>query len=220
MIHEKYQTIITNSEAAEKVVKEILDHGYIALENFLDDATKEQFDAFTRARKVGNRKGDDLQGTIVYEFGYSDEVLALSQSLHSARCALTGEHHKILEKSKQLVGTPYKGELNPTTNTITAYHYDGAYINLIIPLVLPENQEQDGGNLVMFPNLRLHYPALISKVISRLLRHSEWFREWFGYTKVYYKTNTLYIFFGDLSFHGVEPLIRGERVVLTVNSHW
>ena len=39
-------------------------------------------------------------------------------------------------------------------------------------------------------------------------------------TEVIYQPHTMYIFFGDLSFHGVDPIKSGERVVVTINSHW
>jgi hypothetical protein len=57
-------------------------------------------------------------------------------------------------------------------------------------------------------------------VLSRLLRHSAWLRKKFGYQIVPYKVGALNLFFGDLSFHGVEPLYKGERLVITINSHW
>lgn len=220
MINEKYQSLLTDDEEVSRVAKEMLDTGYVALENFLDTASNDSFHAVADNPANKNKKAEQLQGTVIHDFAHSDELMLLSQRLYDARCAVTGEKKVQLQKEKQMVGIPYKDGREGAANKVTAYHYDGAYINFLLPLVLPEDQSKGDGNLVMFPNLRRKYPAILVKIISRLLRHSSVFRRWYGKTEVVYNVDTMYIFFGDLSFHGVEPISNGERIVVTVNSHW
>ena len=203
-----------------KIAKEMLEVGFVALDNFLDPTAQSAFHAIADDRSNGNKKGEQLKGTAIYDFGYSDEIMLLSQRIYDTRCKITGEKSVQLQKEKQMVGVPYKDGRQGTPNKVTAYHYDGAYINYLLPLVLPDDQSKGDGNLIMFPNLRAKYPALIVKIISRMLRHSSAFRRWYGQTEVVYNVDTMYIFFGDRSFHGVEPISNGERFVVTINSHW
>jgi len=220
MINEKYRHLLTDDEAIKQAAQDILDQGYIALDNFLTPEAQAAVHAVADERSNCWKKGDELQGTAVYELGKSDEVLELSQRLVDARCDITGEPKTTLTKEKQLVGLPHKDAKNAANNKVTAYHFDGAYINYLLPLVLPEDQSDGSGNLVVFPNLRLKYSKLVSKMVARLLRHFPWFRKIYGEIEVVYKLDTMVILFADLSFHGVNPISNGERIVITINSHW
>ncbi|MFT7507236.1 MAG: hypothetical protein ACI92I_000379 [Acidimicrobiales bacterium] len=220
MINAKYQSLLTDNEAIKKVVQEILDTGYVALDSFLDEPSAAAFHAASLDETVRNKKGEQLRGTPVHEFGYSDDLLLLSQRLYDARCEITGEPKAPILKEKQVVGMPYKDAKHVDQNAETSYHFDGAYVNYLLPLILPADQSDGSGNLVAFPNLRLKYPPLVSKIVARMLRHSATFRRWYGPTEVAYKVDTLFIVFADLTFHGVNPISNGERMVVTVNSHW
>lgn len=220
MINEKYRHLLTDDEAIKDVAKEILDKGYISLDEFLTPEAKSAVHLVAADRSNCWKKGEELAGTAVYELGKSDEVLLLSQRLVDARAEITGEPKVTLIKDKQLVGLPHKEASNPENNKVTAYHFDGAYINYLLPLVLPKDQSDGSGNLVVFPNVRLKYPKLVSKIVARMLRHFVWFRKIYGQAEVVYKVDSMVILFADLSFHGVDPISNGERVVITINSHW
>ena len=220
MFNTKYQELLTDDQAIKNVVQEILDTGYVALDDFLDEPSKAAFHAASLSDSCRNKKGEQLKGSPIYDFGYSDELLLLSQRLYDARCDITGEPKVTLLKEKQVVGMPYKDGRQGNKNLETSYHFDGAYVNYLLPLILPEDQSDGSGNLVVFPNLRLKYPSVISKIVSRMLRHSAWFRKQYGETEIVYRPDTLFIVFADLSFHGVNPISNGERAVVTVNSHW
>ena len=220
MISEQYKEIFADEAKVANLAKKILDDGYIGLDNFLTEAAKEEWLEVIADRRIVNKKSADLSGTPMYDLAMGEEMLKISQAIYDARCHITGEKKAILRPEKQVVGVPYKDGRSGAVNKETAYHIDGAYINWLLPLVLPEESGAGGGNLVMFPNLRLRYPKPIAKILARLLRHSTWFRRRYGYTEVIYRPHTMYIFFGDLSFHGVDPIKSGERVVVTINSHW
>ena len=220
MINSKYQSLLTDDDAVKVVAQEILEKGFVALDDFLDEPSKAAFHATAADRSNGWKKGDELKGTPVYELGHSDEFMLLSQRLYDARCEITGEPKVTLLKEKQVVGLPYKNAADGDNNYETSYHFDGAYVNYLLPLILPEDQSDGSGNLVVFANLRLKYPALVSKIIARMLRHSALFRRLYGETEITYTVDTMFIVFADLSFHGVNPISNGERMVVTINSHW
>ena len=220
MLNQKYINLFNDDEQLTALVKEVLDKGYVALDDFLDEETKAAFHRTASDRSNGNKKNEELKGTPIYELGHSPLMLKISQKIYDKRCELTGEPKVTLDPTQQFVGMPYKDGREGNVNKETAYHFDGAYSNWLLPLVLPADQSKGDGNLVMFPNIRQKYPMIVSKLLCRLLRHSHLFRKLYGQTEVVYKVDTMYFFFGDISFHGVEPISNGERLVVTINSHW
>lgn len=220
-LNPKYADIVTDKARAAELGREMLQKGYVALPQFLNGDARAKLHALIADRSRAWDKNEKLKGTIAYDIAYSDEVVALSQALYDARCRITGETPVQIKKEQQVVGLPYKKSDDEKENTETAYHYDATYVNYLLPLVMPPDPGDDNGNLVMFPNLRTKpWPKVCIKLFSRLLRHSRMARKWYGYVNVHYDIDTMYIFFGDLSFHGVNPIKNGERFVMTVNSHW
>ena len=219
MFHQSIVDLINDEQKITLLTKEILDNGFIRVADFFDTPTLEALHTIARDPQFQNKKDGQLAGTIVAEVGYSDGILELSQKFHDARCKLTGETRVVLDKSKQAIGMPYKNAANET-NIETSYHYDGAYINLLFALQMPEKTEIGNGNLILFPSLRRSYTPGIAKIVSRILRHFKIARKIYGYKEVMYQVDAMHIFFGDISFHGVEPIKSGERVVVTINSHW
>jgi hypothetical protein len=220
MIRDTYKELFTNKEKVTALVRSILETGDATLPNFLDDDTWSKLKSLAETRTIGNTKNDALHGTIAHELVMSDEIFQFCDLIHKTRCEIEGKKYVPLARDKQWVGFPYKDARNGAETRQTDYHYDGAYINFIIPLMMPADTHKSGGYLIIFPNIRTKYPAIISKLISRLLRHFEWFRNLYGYKTIHYTIGSLHMFFGDVSFHGVPPIKEGERMVMTINSHW
>ena len=220
MINAKYQDILTNDDRAKEVAKEMLEKGFISFTDFLEPAVWQQLSTLMQDRSNGNKKGQELKGTIGYDLGFSDDIYNFSDRIHKARCELEGKPYVPLAHDKQVVGFPYKDARGGKKTEPTHYHFDGAYINLIIPIVLPADQEKNGGGVVLFPNIRKKYGTLLSKFICRGLRHSKLMRDLWGHTDLTYKIGACHVFFGDITFHGVDPITDGERIVMTINSHW
>ena len=226
MLNDTYQDILTNPERAKAVAKEILERGHIELKDFLSPEAWEQLSTWALERKekyagqTGLGKGDELKGTFGYEFGHSQEIYDFCQMVHNARQELERKEKTTLDPAKHLIGFPYKDARGGAKTQETHYHFDGAYINILIPILLPKEREKHGGNLVVFPNIRQKFGMTGSKFICRILRHSALARKLYGYTTVEYHEGSGHIFFGDISFHGVEPITGEERLVMTINSHW
>ena len=230
MLNDTYQDVLTSDERATEVAKEILEKGHIELKDFLspeawqqlaDFAAKQRENAisgFSGGKRLG--KGEDLKGTFGWEFGHSEEVKQFCQMVHNAREKLEGKEPTTLDPQKHLIGFPYKDARGGAKTVATPYHFDGAYINILIPIILPEDQIKSGGNLTVFPNIRKKYGVALSKFVCRGLRHSAFLRKVFGVQTVFYTVGSAHVFFGDISFHGVAPITSGERLVMTINSHW
>ena len=220
-INRKYLDIFANLDKTRVLAREILEKGYVLLPQFLSEDIFAQLKALGESRLIINKKNEELKGTLAYDLAYSDEIFSMCEALHQARCELEGKNHTPLERSRQVVGFPYKDARGGATTVETDYHFDGAYVNLVLPIVLPPRGGNVRPDVELFPNLRKRFaPYVLSASSARLLRHFVWFRNWFGSTKVNYEVGTLFVFFGDVTFHGVPSILDGERLVMTVNSHW
>ncbi len=219
MLHQNTVDLLHDEARIKVLTQEILDNGFIRVPNFFDQETLAALHTIARDSNFQNKKSEQLDGTIISTIGHSPEIVTLSQKFHDARCAITGETKVVLDPTKQAVGMAYKNAANET-NIETAYHYDGAYINMLFALQMPDKSEVGNGNLILFPSLRRKYGVSVAKLVSRILRHSKLARNLYGYKEVIYQVDAMHIFFGDISFHGVDPIKSGERTVVTINSHW
>lgn len=202
------------------LVMQMLNTGHAVLPHFLDDETEAKLHTFMADRSFVGKKNDELNGTVAGDLRASDEIFAFCEAMVKKRHEIEGKIHTALSREKQFVGFPYKDARNGASTVETEYHYDAAYVNCVLPIVLPENREKNGGNLEVFPNLRKKYPAIICKPLSEVLRRSSFARNIFGYVVVPYEIDAMHLFFGDVTLHGVPPIKVGERIVMTVNSHW
>lgn len=220
-INQKYLDIFTNPDKTKVLTQEILDKGYVQLPQFLSEHIFAQLKALGESRTIINKKNEELKGTLAHDLAYSDEIFAMCEALHKARYDIEGKKCAPLERSRQVVGCPYKDARGGATTVETDYHFDGAYINCVLPIMLPPRGPHTRPDVELFPNLRKRFsPYVLSASIARLLRHFIWARDWFGSTKLQYEVGTIILFFGDVTFHGVPPILEGERLVMTVNSHW
>jgi hypothetical protein len=220
-ISQNYLDTFTDPDKTNILTQEVLDHGYVLLPRFLSDEIFAQLKALGESRALVNKKNEGLNGTLAYELAYSDEIFSMCEALHKARRAIEGKKYMPLERSHQVVGFPYKDARGGAKTAETDYHYDGAYVNLVLPIILPPRGEHAPPDVELFPNFRKRFsPYVLSASISRLLRHCRALRDRFGSIKVRYEIGTLIVFFGDITFHGVPPIVAGERLVMTVNSHW
>lgn len=219
MFHQSILDLINDEQKIEALTKEIIDNGFLAVPNFFDTETLAELHLMAADPRYQNKKMSELMETAIGTMGCSDEIILLSQKICDARSKITGKPKVVINKAKQAIGMPYKNA-SDVTNVQTPFHYDGAYINLLFALTMPPHQGKGDGNLVLFPSIRERYSPFMAKIVSRILRHSKLARTIYGYKEVIYTVDSMHIFFGDISFHGVEPIKSGERAVITINSHW
>jgi len=192
----------------------ILEKGFAILPQFL---TPEAFEIFSsEARGLVGQKAEAVAGTSGYKMAHGPEFMSLFDGLYKARCKEEGKEYVQLKPEKQVVGFPYKDARDGKKTYETEYHYDGAYANATLAIQMPE----EGGELIAFPNLRTGRNILVIKAFSRLLRHVPFLRRIVPHTIAKTVPNDLCLFFGDRTFHGVEPIKAGERLIMTVNNHW
>lgn len=217
MISSKYLTEFANETQLRAYVAEVLQQGFVVLPDFLEAEFLGEIEGF--ARRVyetggGNVKRDD---TPMMRLARSSEFMQFFDAVSRLRCETTGERYVPLRAEAQRAGIPYKDARGGAPTEQTHFHYDGAYVNATIGVVEPPAEQ---GALHLFPNFRTKFPPFLAKIVSRVLRHSRMLRSLAGYVVVPVRRNALCLFFGDRSFHGVEPITAGERLIVTINNHW
>lgn len=221
-LHSDYKNIAQDQRLVEKIVSKVLKDGFCELPHFLtlEMFQKLQLIANESVKEIANKKNEQLENTGAYPLVISEEIFDLCEAIHKKRCELTGQIYTQLVRNKQAVGCPYKDARNTQKTEETEYHYDGAYVNLLIPVLLPKN-DITKGNLILFPNLRKKFSSkIVTSIFSEILRRSKTMRKMYGYSEIEYVPGNLYIFFGDISLHGVQPITTGQRLVISINSHW
>lgn len=219
-IQQKYVDLFNDETQARAFVQKVWDTGYNVLYDFLTPETKAEFDALLADRSKGNKKGPELAGTIAERLATSDEMMKVLNTIHRHRAAIEGVQFVPLKVEKQSWGFPYKDARQGAKTEQTHFHYDAAYTNTLIPFVLPPSESGEG-HLTVYPNLKRRIkPAIVRQIFSRILRDLPFTRKWYPGITVPYTVGGFHFFFGDISFHGVLPIKTGERLVMTINSHW
>lgn len=217
MISDTHKKVIHDRAYARECAMKVLEDGYCVCRNFLNEHSYEYLLKEIKEKELQNKKGRELEGTLVWDLGISSEMLAFFDALHHARCEIEEKEYEALRMERQRVGLPYKNG-KEKNKVETPFHFDGAYVNAVLALTLPEDGK---GDLFIYPNLRTRFgEGVFGKVIARVLRHSKALRMVWKPKQIAYEENALTIFFGDRTLHGVAPLSGGERLVMTINNHW
>ena len=219
-VQQKYIDLFNDETQARAFVQGVWDKGYMVLLDFLTPETKAELDAFLADRTQCNKKNDELQGTIAQKLATADEMMKILNTIHRHRAAIEGIPFVPLKVEKQSWGFPYKNATAGAKTVQTHFHYDAAYTNVLIPFVLPPSETNEG-HLLVYPSLRKRIKnKFLCSALSRILRDVPFSRNLYPGIQVPYTVGGFHFFFGDISFHGVLPIKHGERLVMTINSHW
>ncbi len=216
MINQHYLTKLGDEIWMQNLVDGMWKKGYVVLPQFLSDEGFAWLLSFVLENKATNTKGEALKGTPGYVLGHSEEFMKLFNGLHKARMKKEGKPYAPLSVEAQTVGLPYKDARDGKKTKETPYHFDGAYVNATLALIMPPT----GGELIAFPNIRRSRYSFVTRVYARALRHTPFLRGVVPHVIARTVPNDLCLFFGDRTFHGVEPIENGERLILTINAHW
>lgn len=221
MIAQNYLENINEDAWISSTASTMLKEGFVILPSFLEAGFFTELSAYAWKRAQSQRgdegmMGDKRGGTLGHELARSPEFMRLFSELYRARCKAEGRACESLSVDNQVVGYPYKDARDGKMTKATDYHYDGAYVNATLAILMPPR----GGELIVFPNLRTGKNMLIIKIFSRFLRHIPFLRRVVPHKIAKTVPNDLCLFFGDRTFHGVEPITVGERLIMTINNHW
>jgi hypothetical protein len=212
LVSEEFRRLPTDRARLASIRRTLDDVGYVAIEEFLSPEghalLKQQIldlEAAATASTAGaNRKfalkGESLGPTAVGELARSDYVLDLVN-------ALLGE----IDGRKPYLDSPIRTEeivpginIMRTTSDVTAFHFDGTFLNIILPVVLPTISGPRRGQLVIYPNVRSFSPASPKSRLAAAIGRVGFLRRLWRRHEVDYRERGAYLFYGYRSLHGVE----------------
>jgi hypothetical protein len=152
----------------------------------------------------GNRKyavkGEQLAPTVVGELSRSSYVLELVNGVLGRFEDTPAWTNDPIRPDEIVAGINIMRE----PGDVTAYHFDGTFLNLIFPVIIPKFTGDHRGQLVIYPNVRSFRRSFWDrKVVPAIARVSALRRIWKS-REVDYEEGGLYLFYGYRSLHGVE----------------
>jgi len=205
-------------ENYNKIVRNIFDSGYYEIKNFYSKEDIKKLYEF--ALHVDSTE-------VMRNFRHPAYKLAVNAKLKELLFGIA--HEKCRIEPKLTRGSEFIQEENigigfhrkgPTFNNSkmakNAYHYDDTFITGVMPFKLPP-QPSKGRGLNVYRNLKKKFGMnFFAKVISRALGRSHTLRKVFKPYFIPYTENSLFLFFGDITLHGVEDCDSGDRVSLSI----
>lgn len=97
---------------------------------------------------------------------------------------------------------------------VTAYHFDGTFLNVILPVVVPKISGARRGQLVIYPNVRSFRRSFWDTKVAPAIARLPLLRRFWKKREIDYREGSAYVFYGYRSLHGVEsPAEAGLRCV-------
>jgi len=214
MMNEKYIESFKDPEFVNVILDNMLTKGYAELSEFVDQETIDNLISYSDSLGFNDPAIKRKAGTPAMDIARSDEFMAMFNSICKARFHSENSEYVNLNPLQQAVGFPRKSSKDQSA---TPFHFDDSYINVLLALKI--STKEDEGNLLVYPNFRQRIkPLIVSKIFARLIRHIPLVRMIFKPKIVRYKEGSLYLFFGDITLHGVTKITTGERHVMVVNA--
>lgn len=147
-------------------------------------------------------KGRDLDPTVVGQLARSSYMLDFANKLLGAANGKPSYVGEPIRQDEIIPGI----NIMRTTSDVTAFHFDGTYLNMILPVVLPSISGPRRGQLVIYPNLRPFSKSLWGAYAAPLVARTAALRKLFASRRqeIDYRERGAYLFFGYRSLHGVE----------------
>lgn len=149
-------------------------------------------------------KGEQLRGTVVGELARSEFILRFVNSVLAPVLDDPIRTEEVIPGINIMRGP----------GDVTAYHFDGTYLNIILPVIVPKISGERRGQLIAYPNIRSFKRTFWdTKVVPALARVKPLHRIW-RRREVDYSERGAYLFYGYRTLHGVEsPAEAGLRCV-------
>ena len=225
----EYRSLPEDTGRLREIRRELDSKGVVELREFLTPEAHEllkqqilELESAATTSSAGSHKkyalkADKLATTRVGQLARSQYVVDLVNRL-------LGD----FEDAEAWIGTPIReDELIPGINIMrapgdtTAYHFDGTYLNLILPVVVPKIEGARRGQLVLYPNVRSFRRSFWSRKVVAGIARIPLLRGMWKKLEVDYVEGALYAFYGYRTLHGVDaPAEPGLRCItnLTVGA--
>jgi hypothetical protein len=209
-VSEQFRDLPYDEARVVELRRELDATGVVVLDDFLSleghALLKQQIldreQAATGERGKFSIKGRDLDPTVVGQLAQSSYMLDFANKLLGAGNGRPSHVGDPIRQEEIIPGI----NIMRTTSDVTAFHFDGTYLNMILPVVLPSISGPRRGQLVIYPNLRPFSRSLWGSYGAPLVARTTLLRKLFASRKreIDYRERSAYLFFGYRSLHGVE----------------
>jgi hypothetical protein len=212
LVTDRFKTLPEDTVELRELRRKLDTDGVVELREFLTaDAHARLRDQIVELERTatssfasGNRKyavkGEQLAPTVVGELARSPYVLGLVNGVLGR-----------FEDAASWTDEPIRvDEIIPGINImrepgdVTAYHFDGTFLNLIFPVTIPKFAGEHRGQLVIYPNIRSFRRSFWDRTIVPAIARFPALRRIWNSREVDYEERGLYLFYGYRSLHGVE----------------
>jgi hypothetical protein len=212
LIRGEYVTRMADPDFLKRIRSELDSAGVFCLGRFLDLAAIERLQKeilrIEPEAKISNAtgsrkfsvKGTLLEGTVIDELAHSQLMIDMTNAI------LGG----FSDEFDPYIDEPIRAdEIVPGLNImrgpgdVTGFHFDGTFLNILVPVFIPQLQGPNRGQLTIFPNIRSFRKSLYDRFVVPMLCRSGLFRILFKSVEVDYEIGSLYLFYGYRSLHGV-----------------
>ena len=147
-------------------------------------------------------KGENLKGTVVDGLAQSRYMLEFVNNLLAL--------DKPISQDEIVPGI----NIMRGPGDVTAFHFDGTFLSMILPVVVPKIEGPRRGQLIIYPNIRSFRKLFRDRKIVPALARVPALRRIWKRREVDYQERGAYLFYGYRSLHGVEsPTEAGLRAV-------
>ena len=194
-----------DSEGVVELTEFLTPEGHALLKQQILDLESKATTSSAGSNQKYALKGEHLKDTLVGEIATSGYILGVVNGILEPWVASDPIRSDEIVPGINIMRGP---------GDVTAYHFDGTYLNMILPVVVPKLTGERRGQLIAYPNIRSFKKNLWdTKVVPALARVKPLHRL-FRKREVDYQERGAYLFYGYRTLHGVEsPAEAGLRAV-------
>lgn len=194
-----------DSEGVVELTEFLTPEGHALLKQQILDLESKATTSSAGSNQKYALKGEHLKDTLVGEIATSGYILGVVNGILEPWVASDPIRSDEIVPGINIMRGP---------GDVTAYHFDGTYLNMILPVVVPKLTGERRGQLIAYPNIRSFKKNFWdTKVVPALARVKPLHRL-FRKREVDYQERGAYLFYGYRTLHGVEsPAEAGLRAV-------
>ncbi len=159
-------------------------------------------------------KSTTLEGSVIARLATAEPILGLINELLGD---FEGE-------AKSIITEPINSdEVVPGLNImrgpgdVTAFHFDGTFLNILVPVFIPKLAGPNRGQLTIYPNIRSFKKNWLDRWVVPILCRTGIFKAIYSRREIDYQVGNVYLFYGYRSLHGVEsPCESGLRCTTNI----
>lgn len=104
-----------------------------------------------------------VSGSAAHHLADDQSVRELLTGLAAARVRPTADPHAAIDSALNILAGPSQDRRTPS------FHYDAHTVTMVVPLFMPDPDEDLTGQLVMFPNQRPFRPSVLVNIVEKAL---------------------------------------------------